>query len=65
MSNERKNAGLRSLEKLDTAEFEKVRIPTEEEIRRALDEGHQAAVEFERTARQQARIDPRIRFVRS
>lgn len=53
------------LAKLDTAEFEKVTVPTDEEIRRALDEGIQAAAEFEHAARKQARIDPRIRFVRS
>ncbi len=57
-------AALVLLARLDPAQAQAIKPPTPEQIDSAVAEGNKAAHEFESAARQQTRIDPRVRFAR-
>ena len=52
------------LARLDPAQAKAITPPTPQQIDHAVTEGIKAAHEFESAARQQSRIDPRLRFAR-
>jgi hypothetical protein len=58
------NAARELLARLEPAQAQAIKQPTLQQIDSAVAEGIKAAHEFESAARQQTRIDPRVRFAR-